>query len=356
MRAALDERIDGSLLQAVARRWLGGRGDWAAPGSPPGGASPALVARWLREDAAALRHLRLLSAHATCRLAQHPGSFAGPVKAGYSVGLRSCEALEDAPGAALARAQAEADGGSVQPAPAASQDGYDVATIRLAVELASEDLLFEFIEPGEFEAVEARLDSAAAALPAPPSGPEPDVGTFFAMRAGTSHLLPDGRAPLLASADALFDGLRPGKGRQAAIEGALDGVLDRWSASLAQLPAETDGGLDATGRGLLDGWVRKAWHREVGLRALDAGEPDLALVLLEEATDNQSRVRPGPGLDPLLLVALARARYESNELQRAVALLEDIGAMPGWQPARTAARTVARVAVLPTAAEAQVKR
>ena len=356
LRAALDERIDGSLLRPVARRWLSGSGDWAAPGSPPGGASPALAARWLREDAAALRHLRILTAHATCRLAQEPGAFAGPVKVGYSVGVRSCEALGDSAGAALARRQAEVDDGAVQPPSPSPQEGYVVPTTRLVVELKEEALVFEFIEPADFEAVAARLDAAAAALPAPPSGPDPDVGTFFATRAGTTDLLPEGREPLLGTARDLFAGLQPGEGRQAAAEGALDEVLGRWAVSLAGLPAETDGGLDRTGRALLDGWVRKAYHRELGLQALDAGEPDLALLFLEEATDNQSRARPEPGLDPLLLAALARARYESNELQRAVALLEDIGVVPGWQTARTAARTVARVAVLPTAAEAQVKR
>ncbi len=356
VRAALDERIDPSLLSAVARRWLGGSGEWSAPGAPPGGAPPALTARWLREDGAALRHLRILTAHAACRLAQAPGAFDGSVQAGYSVGARSCEALSDADGAALATRHAQAAGAEPPAAPSPSASGYQPAIQRFELELASQSLVYEFIEPGEFDAVIGRLHEAAAALPAPPSGPDQDVGNFFATRAGTSELLPAGQTPVLPSATTLFEGLAPGSGRQAGAEVALDKALGRWNVSLSQLPPETDGGLDASGRGLLDGWVRKAWHRELGLQALDEGEPDLALVLLENATDNQTRVKPGAGMDPLLLIALARARYESNELQRAVALLEDIGAMPGWESARTAARTVARVAVLPTAAEAQVKR
>jgi hypothetical protein len=354
VRAALDERIDASLLSAVARRWLGGSGDWSAPGSPPGGAPPALAARWLREDAAALAHLRLLTAHAACRLAQQPGAFDGAVGVGYSVGARSCEAAGDAEGATRAASNAEARGGGLVAAPPPS-GGEGPAILRLEAELAGETLLFEFVEPAELQAAIDGLIAAAAALPEPGSGPDQDVGIFFATRAGTSELLPEGQPPLLPSAASLFAAL-PASGRQAAAEVALDRALGRWTATLAQLPPETDGGLDASGRGLLDGWVRRAWQRELGLAALDAGEADLALVLLENATNNQTRVQPGPGLDPLLLIALARARYEANELQRAVALLEDIGDVAGWEPARVAARTVARVAVLPTAAEAQVKR
>jgi hypothetical protein len=355
VRAALDERIDVSLLNAVARRWLSGTGDWSAPGSPPGGASPALAARWISEDAGALKHLAAINAHATCRLGQHPGAFDGPVVSGYSVAVRSCEAIDDTDGAGLARTHAELNG-AISPPATPSDGGYSLDVVALTVELESEKLLYEFIEPGEFDAVTARLISAAAALPAPPSGPDPDVGTFFATRAGTSDLLPEGQEPVVASASSLFAALPASGGRQAAAEVALDRELARWAGGLALLPAETDGGLDGSGKALLDGWVRKAWHRELGLLALDAGEADLALYLLEEATDNKTRVKPGAGVDPVLLCALARARYESNELQRAVALLEDIGATPGWESARIAARAVARVAVLPTAAEAQVKR
>ena len=76
----------------------------------------------------------------------------------------------------------------------------------------------------------------------------------------------------------------------------------------------------------------------------------------EEAAEARGRVRPGSGLDPLLLAALARARYECNELQRAVELLDDMAAIKGWEFAAPVARTIARVAVVGSGADAKVNR
>jgi hypothetical protein len=82
----------------------------------------------------------------------------------------------------------------------------------------------------------------------------------------------------------------------------------------------------------------------------------LAVVALDEASGTQTRPRPGPGLDPLLLLALARARYEANELQLAAEILDAAAAVPGWEIASAAARTVARLAVLPSTSDPRVNR
>lgn len=348
LQAALDESIDGRTLAAVAGRWLGGDGSWQPPGSARDSLPALLRARMLREDAAAVEHLAWVLKHAACRLAQEPTSFDASLPEGFAVGQRSCASLGDADAAALAGRHLAALGGEV-PGSEAGQ-GTRLAVIERSLDVVGESLHYAFVEPAELE----RFVEAIAALappPAPPPGPTLSVTDSFSTLAGTARL----GLPSLADGDAIWSAL-PQDGRQAAAESALDRAVTRFSAALGQVPSAGVGAVDAAGKALLEGWVQRALYRDLGLRALDAGEPGLAQVLLEEAAGSSARHRPGPGLDPLLLAGLARARYASNELRRAVDLLEDMGQAPGWSLSSHAARSIARVAVLPTAAEPQVNR
>ncbi len=353
LQAALDESLDARVLGAVAGRWLGGQGSWGAPGSAHDSLPPLLRARMLSEDARALTHVAWVVQHAACRLAQEPTSFDTSLPEGFAVGARSCEALADGDGAAIAARNLDALG---VPAPAAVEgSGPQVAVVERSLEILGESLRYVFVEPAELSRAATAIGGDSAQKLAA-AGPTLSVADSFSLLAGTGSLS-SGAAldPSLPHSKALWDAL-PAEGRQSAAESALDRAVARISAGLTQLPTEGAGALDAAGRALLEGWVQRALYRDLGLWALDANEPGLALVLLEEAAGSSARHRPAAGLDPLLLAGLARARYASNELRRAVDLLEDMGAAPGWSLCSHAARTVARVAVLPSAAEPQVNR
>lgn|GEM_PF-2116595 len=353
VQAALDESIPGDLV-AASGRWLGGPGRWREPGQGPRSSAPGVAAlrdRARREDGEALGQLGSILLEANCRLAQAPGSFDAELALGFEVGAESCAALGNDDGAALATKHRAALADAPAPPPAQIISGTPVTVIE--VQREGTKLRYSFVRPAD-------LTTALDALVAPadaPSGPTDAMADSFAARVGTSRWFGDDRTVgELPDAGALFAGLTKGADRMAASEEAVDAATATWGAGLAALPGPADGSLDASARALLDGWAGRALKREFGLAALAADEPSLALIHLEDAAGSRARTRPEPGLDPLLLCALARARFESNELRRAVDLLEDIGASPGWELAREAARTVARVAVLPTAAEARVNR
>jgi len=325
-----------------------------------------VLRRELEEDHRALGHLAAVHAHASCRLAREPDSFGPGLVEGYLLGAESCNFLGDVEGEKTARENAGAQAGaapvdpnSVKGRSTSAEGEHALASLLVpevkVLEVRGERLEYLLLRPAQIEAARALLSSALAAVEVSDSG-DKGVAEFLAHAAGTSRWFAGEKSAVLPSAKSLLSSAPAGSGRLAQVEAQLEDAISLWQEGLRALPREGEGAVDAGGRSLLDRWFRRALYREVGLLALDEGDAELALVCLEEAAGARGRVRPGSGLDPLLLAALARARYECNELQRAVELLDDISVLPGWELARSTARTIARVAVVGSGADAKVNR
>lgn len=347
VQTALDRTLDEGLVAASAARWLGGAGRWKPPGAGTSGSRPGqatLAARQRSEDSAALRAIADVLLGASCRLAQEPGSYDADLSLGFFSGAQACEAVGDAVGATRAHENLALLSGALTHTPNGEVSG--VAVTRVEIEREGTTLRYSFFEPG---ALEARVSQVAGDPPPADPGPTPTMADSYARRVGTADWsdVPVPDLPGLPSA--------PPSGLAAA-EALADIPAAAWKAALTAWPEQGEAALEPSSKVLLEGWARKAVQRDLGLVVLSAGDPGVAMVLLEEAAGSRSRPRPEPGLDPLLLASLAKARFQANELRRTVDLLEDIGAEPGWELAREAARAVARVAVLPSAAEAKVNR
>ena len=211
---------------------------------------------------------------------------------------------------------------------------------------------YALLEPDALvRAVEMLQEQGKAAGDPPHSGLVGRLGTSRWTGSSTPG------ASRLLDAERLVKSLPSGPGRLGPAEGAVEASIQGWKAGLRVLAkSESAAELDGGGVALLERWYRRALYRDLGLLALSDDDAEFALVALEEAAEARGRVRPGPGLDPLLLAGLAHARYKSNELQRSVVLLEDMAQIPGWEVAGFAAQTVARVAVLGSTADAKVNR
>lgn len=366
--AAFDEQLDMKVLTAVADRWLSSQDEgrtWAPPGTRPklqGPVGEVLTARTLSEDAQALTHLRQLYLHGTCRLAQAADAFGEEVRVGYEVGARACDALGDADGAALVRKNLAAVGGLPEDSGLSwpPQGDPPMATLlspvaQVDVPVLGETLHYDFLLPEQFDSAIARLEGEAKAARSTAKGGDA-LALRFVEQAGTSRWGAAGSTPGLRDAATLLGSVDPGPGRIASLESEVENLIVRWRTSLEKQTPPNGEPLDLGTVGLLDGWFRRALYRDLGLAALDQGDPALGLLALEEAAGARSRLRPGPAKDPLLLAGIARARYEGNELQRAVDLLNDMAQAPGWSVSSVIAQTIARIAVLPTKAEAKVNR
>ncbi len=374
-RVAFSEELPDALFPLLAARWLGGlEGDWGTLGGPLAKEQRAvhggrtLEARLLLEDRLALGHLAAIHLQANCRLARKPDAYGLGLGQAYALGAAACAGLGDQAGQAAATANAaRVSGGSFRDPVGASLrsvgEGGQQALAQLLVpevkkvELKGESLEYALLWPAQLEAAQRTLElrerGLSPSVQGEGSGPV-DLLDHLATSswfAGAEF----GKHELLSAAMVL--GAAPvGTGRLAQVEGALEEVIAAWRSSLVSLPRDGAMALDAGGRSLLESWFRRALYRDVGLLALEEGDAELALVALEEAAGARGRVRPGAGLDPLLLAAMARARFECNELQRSVELLDDIGAAKGWEFALPVARTVARLAVVGSGADARVNR
>lgn len=367
-RLAFDPQLDEALVQTSARRWVGlggGQVGWLPPGGGPMGPQPAQILlrqRIVREDAAALDELGRLYNTAACRLAQRPESYGAVVPQGYLVGALACEALGDSKGAEVARSlvvtsssRAELTGDSLEVATHHRVGSLPV--LKSTVEIEGERVEYRFILPSD-------LAATTAALRATAPSPDPnecsgsvllETGCGFATIVGTSVWIPTGGGDL-ADAGRLL-GSRSGADIQLApIEASAEEAIAAWRRALTLAAGTAPEPLDASGFALMSGWARKAMYRDLGLAVLNQGRGDLALALLEEAAGSTARLHPGLGLDPLLLSSVARARFESNELMRAVDLLAAISRQPGWELAAVVGELVARIAVLPSGSGTEVRR
>ncbi len=374
-QGAFGDGIPDDVFARVAQRWLGGvEGKWKHPGADrastvSASSSAALrrvLHRALQEDHRALGHLAAVHAHASCRLAREPDAFGPGLADAYVLGALSCKSLGDVDGEKAARANAGAqapaapgDPDSVTPRSTSAEGEQDLASLVVpevkVLEVRGERLEYLLLRPAQIEAAQALISTWMEKVVVSDGGDE-DAAQFLARAAGTSDWLAGPVTALLPSAKSLLSSAPAGQGRLAQAEAQLEDTIGVWQGGLRALPREGEGSLDAGGRSLLDRWFRRALYRDMGLLALDEGDAELALLCLEEAAGARGRVRPAAGLDPLLLAALARARYECNELQRAVELLDDIAVVPGWELAGPTARTIARVAVVGSGADAKVNR
>lgn len=343
LELALSVQVDQESLLAYGERWLGlaDDGAWRPPGEPPPGVAAPIAERWRHEDRLALGILAHLDLSVLCRLGSEPGAFGSEVPEGWAVADRACRALdaeEAARHSARLREEAGAPVVELPPPPVADTvAGLLAPAVDRRVEIGGETLRYRFVLPVQW-------DRAAALLPADP----PSSG--LAARVGTSRWgdgLP-GAADLLAA-----DG--PDERRLARLEREAEALVARWKASIEDRPDPAPE-LDAASRALLLGWVRRALYRDLGLAELEAGRPEVAVALLEEATGAAARPEPGPGMDPLLLSAFASARCQAGEVQGAAELLTRIAIQPGWHWVGALAEGVARVAVLPSATASEVRR
>ena len=376
-QGAFGTDIDEDVFSGVVARWLGGvKVPWKRPGASYEGlhkAKPSaglrqLHLRGLEEDRLALGHLGAVLAHSSCRLAAIPDAFGPELADAYLLGVAACKSLgnEDGAKAALANAGLSGDEKTLDPTAGPQRstalEGADQLAALLVpevkvLEVRGEQLEYVLLRPAQVDAARELLGLWAQEASSGEMGQAGATGSFVLAAAtsgwsGSSSLA----STLLPSAKSILESAPAGPGRLAQVEALLEDGITVWQRGLRALPREGDAALDAGGRALLERWFRRALYRDVGLLALDEGDADLALLCLEEAAEARGRVRPGAGLDPLLLTALARARYECNELQRAVELLDDIASVTGWELAAPAARTIARVAVVGSGADAKVNR
>jgi len=373
-KAAFDESLPEEMFVVLTGRWLGGvEANWTMPGQSHGvlkgqGGSAALrllASRQLLEDRLALEHLGALHAHASCRLAQDPDAFGLSIPEGYLLGAAACESLGDSEGAKVANSHVAGAKVDLPSAPSrSSSDGVTVSAVAdllvpqvKVVDVRGERLEYVLLQAAQITAAVDLLGgwSKAAILPEPVPA---DLGQFIASAAATSRwsMKPGTGSALIPGAEGILASAPAGSGRLAQVESLIEEAIAHWQRGLAALPRDGEGALDSGGRALLDRWFRRALYRDVGLAALQQGDAELALLALEEAAEARGRVRPAAGADPLLLAALARARYQCNELQRAVELLDDIARTEGWELAAPVARTIARVAVVGSGADAKVNR
>jgi hypothetical protein len=390
--------LDPALLDALAGRWLGASSAPEPAWAPPGGfragggteavpttaaAARLLEARAIEDDARAVEQLGAVYVHASCRLAREPSAFGAEFPDGWIWGARACEALGDAEGSARARANGATDGAqAIEKKDEMSKTALSAQPSSLIpmevreVQVLGETLRYPLVEPAAFKQAAGTLRARAESLRLEAAaGPTPAMLRTLLERAASSRwsvadAAPPAAAgappPALPTADDLLAAAPAGDGRRARVEDAAERAIARWSAGLAALatePRNSPAGagpeseaLSREGRVLLERWFRRSLYRDLGLRALEEGDSVLAVVALDEASGTQTRPRPGPGLDPLLLLALARARYEANELQLAAEILDAAAAVPGWEIASAAARTVARLAVLPSTSDPRVNR
>ena len=376
-QGAFGSEIDEDVFTAVAQRWLGGvKATWKRPGMDheslqkgnPSAGLRRLHLRGLEEDRLALGHLGVVLAHASCRLAAIPDAFGPGLADAYLLGAAACKSLGNEDGEKSALANAGLSGDEKTPDPAARGqrspvlEGADQLAALLVPEVKvlkvrGEQLEYVLLSPAQVDAARELLSTWAKDASSVAIG-EADATGSFVLAAATSRWSGSSSlaSALLPSAKSILDSAPAGPGRLAQVEALLEDGITVWQRGLRALPRGGEAALDAGGRALLDRWFRRALYRDLGLLALEEGDAELALLCLEEAAEARGRVRPGAGLDPLLLTALARARYECNELQRAVELLDDISSEMGWELAAPAARTIARVAVVGSGADAKVNR
>jgi len=344
---AFDPSLDDSLVARVSTRWLGaGDSSWAPlvlDGTTNVPAHSEVVQRERTESAEALEIFGQIYLDAACVLGQSPHAYGQHVPLGYRIGEAACAALGDNVGAGRAGALLKKYG-------TPESEGAVGAPLRRplteSAEVEGEQLIYRFFETQEFTEAARALRGGQATAATTSSG--------LAARVGTSQWSAGSGGELLSSAAVLADSGAAGDLGQLerAAEESL-AVLRRGLETHGSKAPEPVGPAEVS---LLLTWARRAIYRDLGLGALRAEHYDVALPLLEEAAGSSGRLKPGPGRDPLLLAAVAKARYKNNQGLRTVDLLRTISRQEGWEHAAVIAELVARREVLPSEPGAEVRR
>jgi len=351
-RVAFDSSLDEAMLGEAGARWLGfGSAAWPPPAISESSSSTPLSPVGFRarsEDAEAVEHLGQLYAAAACALGRSPNSYGSHVVVGYQIGLDACEQIGDKEGAKEARKNLT--NFSTQATPLATPErstGLPLnSPIELKIVVEGEGLSYSFFHPGEFSEFAALLRPSPGATGVPRGGVAGILGT--SLWAGGDDLLLATGADLIASAGSDVD--------LAALEQGAEETLTILHHALKTHGPTAPEALGHSEVSLLMGWARRALYRDLGLEMIRQSRADIALPLLEEAAGSSGRLRPAPGRDPLLLAAVARARYENNQGLRTIDLLRTISEVEGWEASGVIADLVAREEVLPSSAGAKLRR
>jgi len=351
-KVAFDASLDEAMLKEAGVRWLGsGRATWASPVISEQSSSDAPSASSSRarlEDAEAMEHFGQLYVGAACALGRSPSSYGSHVLVGYQIGLEACEQLGDKQGVKQARANLAQF--SLQAAPSFTQErsgGLPLSSaIELKVTVKGEDLTYSFFHPAEFAEFAALLRQGAGGTDVPSGGIARTLGTSLWAEGEGSALATS--ADLIASAGNDLD--------LAVLEQGAEETLTLLHHALKTHGPNAPEPLGRSEVSLLMGWARRALYRDLGLEMMGRSRADIALPLLEEAAGSSGRLRPGPGLDPLLLAAVSRARYENNQGLRTIDLLRTISEVDGWEASEVIAELVAREEVLPSSTGAKLRR
>ena len=346
-RLAFDPSLDDGLVARLSGRWLGaGDSSWAplvleptTPQSP----NSEVLRRERAENAEALEIFGEVYLDAACTLGQSPHAYGQHVPLGYRIGEAACAALGDKEASGRAGALLKKYG-------ARQSGGATAGSLRHPLtekaEVEGEQLIYRFYGAEAFtEAARALRAGTATTSPA---------SSGLAARVGTSQWSAGSIGDLLGSADILADSSAAGD------LGQLERTAEE-SLAVLRRALETHGSkapepLGPAELSLLLSWARRAIYRDLGLEALRSGHFDVALPLLEEAAGSSGRLQPGPGRDPLLLAAVAKARYKNNQGLRTVDLLRTISRQKGWEHTAVIAELVARREVLPSEPRAEVRR
>lgn len=338
-RLAFDPTVPQATLEAAARRFSpvidAGQSTigkapptgWSAPEGPD---SAALDARSAREATEAMHHVLWAYGFAHCRVAVAPGGFGGEVPEGRVLGAPWCHAIgrpEDA-------ARIVQNGALPDIVLPPFDPKAPLTPVSRDVTFVGETLRYDLLRP--------------EALPAPPAPlqPPPDL----AGRLGTSCWASAERCPgreIARSGPA-------GQAFLAHVDAGLDAEMRRWRGSLAVATPPPGSSLDEHTRASILNMVERALHLDAADVALERGEAGAAVTLYEEAVRLAGGEQSEP--DERVLAALARVRVASNQLERAGAALRVLGSHPGWSVAAVAAEAVARLAVVPSPVDSEVRR
>ena len=345
--------LSGPNTDSLGQRWLGvGKDGWASPAWAGFGSQPsALEGRILGEDAEAIELLGELYLRVSCRLAQTPHSYGQHVPEGYVIGRAACVLLGDAEGAervdvVTAGAKLEAKRAELELLAASHQGRPLSQLVQRVLEVEGESLTYRFFRPEEFSEAAALLRSLSSKGPAEPGS--------LALRAGTSSWS-EQSVSLLPTAEDLLK-RQSGAPDLATLEQSAEEFLERLSRSIRFHGGKESPPLEAAEVSLLSVWARRALYRDLGVSLLKEGHGDVALPLLEEAAGSTGRLGPSSARDPVLLAAVAAARYQNNQGLRAADLLRTISREEGWTDFVTLAELVARQEVLPSSTGANLRR
>jgi hypothetical protein len=354
-QVAFDTSLSEDFVARVGGRWLGaGDAQWSplvlAPSAAKGPLLP-LERRERLENAEALALLGDVYLDAACVLAQSPNSYGEHVALGYQIGLSACEKIgvQASVSRAAQQLQRFAPGGpnpSDSVDPATSPARPLTSPVGKSVVIEGEQLSYRFFRADEFS-------SAAEGVRAGLKSGEAERSTLE-FRIGTSRWA-ESVVPDLRSAPEILAALGPTPDL-ASLEQAAEESLAVLRRALQSHGPSAPEPLGRSEVSLLMTWARRAVYRDLGLGALRRGHYGAALPLLEEAAGSSGRIRPGPGLDPVLLAGVVKARYQNNQGLRTVDLLRTISQQEGWGASAVIADLVARKEVLPSNAGAEVRR